>query len=374
MIDLTGTHGVLTEQICEMRKKALKIRKKRDTSESIATWLEDDYLLVGPGKALVFILNSKGCQWGLGSFGGCSMCGYSNETSDEVTATHLIEQAKKAIQIFSNKNFQAVKIFNSGSFLDSKEIPIEAQTAIFKEICKLENVSEIIIESRPEYITKKSLNRLTSIIGEEKQLEIGIGLESSNDSIRINNINKGFLFEDFSKAVKITLNEQVRVKSYVLLKPPFLTELEAIKDTYQTILDAIKIGSRSISINPLNVQNGTIVFDLWKHGLYRPVWFWSVLKVIKDVWGTIHKEGLNHSVDRILCDPSGTGTIRSVHNCYKCNKDFVRALKDYSVNQSITSLSNLSCKCYDLWEELISQEQISRDFSLSRLENAKDFL
>jgi radical SAM enzyme (TIGR01210 family) len=113
---------------------------------------------------------------------------------------------------------------------------------------------------------------------------------------------------------------------------------------------------------------------MWKYGLYRPTWFWSVIKVIDDIWDTINRDGMNHAFDRILCDPSGTGTIRSVHNCYRCNKKFVRALKEYSVNQSITSLSNLSCDCYNLWEDLVSQEQASRDFSLSRLENAKDFL
>ncbi|NHK30304.1 MAG: TIGR01210 family radical SAM protein [Asgard group archaeon] len=366
--------GIFAEQICNQRKKTLIIRKKRDTSDAIASWLESDYLLKGPGEALVIILNSKGCQWGLGSFGGCSICGYSNETTENITATDLINQTKKVLEIFSKKNFQAIKIFNSGSFLDETEIPVEAQERIFNMINEFENISEIIVESRPEFVTKKSLNRLTKILDENKQLEIGIGLESSNDFIRLNNINKGFLFTDYTKAVNIALKEEVRIRSYLLLKPPFLTEQEAIADTYQSVIDAIEAGSRSISINPVNIQSGTLVYDLWQNGLYRSPWFWSVRKVLKDAWETIRAKGINHLVDRILCDPSGTGTYRGVHNCYKCNNQFIKSLKEYTVNQKLTSLDTITCSCYDLWQELLQQEQASQDYSMSRFEQAKDYL
>lgn len=370
---MTKIAGLFTKQICNQRKKSLNVRKKRESSNVIASWIESDYLLNGSGEALVIILNSKGCQWGLGLFGGCSMCGYSNETTEDINATDLVNQTKKAFEIFSKKNFQAIKIFNSGSFLDEEEIPIEAQEKIFKMINDFDNVTEIIIESRPEFVTKKSLNRLTNISEKNKQIEIGVGLESSNDFIRINHINKGFLFSDYLKAVKIALKEQVRVKSYLLLKPPFLTEKEAIKDTHQSIIDAIKAGSKSISINPVNIQTGTLVHDLWRNGLYRSPWFWSVRKVIKDTWKTINANGMNHLVDRILCDPSGTGTYRSVHNCYKCNKQFIKSLKDYSINQNLTSLDSVTCNCYELWQELLQQEQASRDLSLSKTEQAKDY-
>jgi radical SAM enzyme (TIGR01210 family) len=258
--------------------------------------------------------------------------------------------------------------------LDENEIPVEAQEKIFNMINEFENISEVIIESRPEFVTKKSLNRLTKILEKDKQLEIGIGLESSNDFIRLNNINKGFLFADYVKAVKTAIKEEVRVKSYLLLKPPFLTEQEAIADTYQSVIDAIEAGSRSISINPVNIQKGTFVYDLWQNGLYRSPWFWSVRKVLKDAWETIKAKEINHLVDRILCDPSGTGTYRSIHNCYKCNKQFIKALKEYTVNQKLTSLDTITCSCFDLWQELLQQEQASRDYSLSRFEQAKDYL
>jgi len=372
---MLDTKGILAEQICSLRKKSLRKRKKRDTDKVIASWIEDDRLIAGPGKALVIILNSQGCQWGLGINGGCSMCGYSNETSaNDISANDLITQVKNTLTKFSKKEFQSIKIFNSGSFLDNNEIPIEAQTKILSMINEFESVSEVIVESRPEFVSKKTLKKLRHALDQNKQLEIGIGLETSNDLIRINNINKGFLFDDYKKAVKIALSENTRVKTYLLLKPPFLTEKEAIKDTVQSAIDAIKIGSRSISINPINVQSGTFVYDLWRNGIYRPPWFWTLKTVLLKIWTQVNKQKLAEKVDRILSDPSGAGTRRGIHNCSKCNKDFNRSIRNYSVNQDHTILNKITCSCYNLWLELIKQEEASRDYSLIRVENPQNLL
>ncbi|MHA1220462.1 MAG: archaeosine biosynthesis radical SAM protein RaSEA, partial [Candidatus Heimdallarchaeota archaeon] len=289
--------GIFTEHICTQRKLALRARKAHNKTQAIAAWIEKDHLLTGPGDALVIILNSLGCQWGLGSEGGCSMCGYSNETSKGITETDLIAQVDSSLTKFANKTYTAIKIFNSGSFLDESEIPIKAQDEIIKLINQVPAVLEIIIESRPEFVTTKALSRLTKLLSKEKQLEIGIGLESSNDAIRINNINKGFLFTDYQKAVKIALKHNVRVKTYLLLKPPFMTEKEAIEDTIKSAIAAIKTGSRSLSINPVNIQNGTMVFHLWRKGLYRSPWYWSLQKVILEIWNHLEEEGMTDKVD-----------------------------------------------------------------------------
>ena len=125
--------GFFSEQICEIRKQSLKSRKKRDPNKVIASWIEKDRLINRTGDALVVILNSSGCSWSLSESGGCSMCGYSNDTIKEVTAENLINQIKGVINSESKiqkKKIESVKLFNSGSFLDQKEIPITAQDEI----------------------------------------------------------------------------------------------------------------------------------------------------------------------------------------------------------------------------------------------------
>lgn len=370
---MSKNKGFFIDQICALRKKSLRNRKKREANKAIAAWIEEDRLISEPGQALVIIMNSIGCEWARGEYGGCSMCGYSNDTIEKITADDLIQQIDDVLSRFSEKKFQAVKLFNSGSFLDEKEIPIKAQEKIMQLINSLSNVTEIIIESRPEYVTDLALQRIQNQL-QGKALEIGIGLESSNDFIRINNINKGFLFSDFQKAVKIALKNNARVKSYLLFKPPFLTEKEAIEDMIHSVLDSIKAGARSISINPLNIQGGTLVFELWNNNLYRSPWFWSLREVLQTLWDRIKAEGLEKDLDRILSDPSGAGSNRGIHNCKLCDKDFIKALKRYNLSQDPAELNINICQCFKLWEEFLSYEVASLDQSLSMLEYGKKFL
>ncbi|MFW9923026.1 MAG: archaeosine biosynthesis radical SAM protein RaSEA, partial [Candidatus Thorarchaeota archaeon] len=357
--------------ICQIRKKSLSLRKTRISDKAIAAWIEDDRLITGQGKALVIIMNSKGCEWAIGEGGGCSMCGYSNDTSETISAQNLISQVESVLAENSTKDFQVIKLFNSGSFLDDNEIPADAQIRIMEMIAVLPKVKEVIIESRPEFVKKEKINQLLEKLGEEKKLEVGVGLESSNDFIRINLINKGFLFEDFKIAVTVATKNNSRVKSYLLFKPPFISEQEAIIDNVNSIIDSIKAGARSISINPLNIQNGTLVYELWKDDLYRSPWFWSLKEVIQTAWKRINDEGLKQQVDRILCDPSGAGTQRGIHNCKKCDKQFIKATKKYSLTQDPTIFDTISCDCYELWKEITSYESLSRDHSLRSLENAQ---
>jgi hypothetical protein len=366
--------GFFHEQICSLREKSLRKRDIRNPNKAISAWIEEDHLLSGPGKALVIILNSRGCSWAKAGEGGCSMCGYSNETSDEITAANLIAQVENALPHFIDKQFQAVKLFNSGSFLDLQEVPLKSQTAIIEKLSHIPQVEEIIIESRPEYVHQNSLETLLHSLDESVELEIGIGLESSSDTIRIDIINKGFTYKDFLAAVKVARKQAVRVKSYLLLKPPFLTEQEAIKDTINSAIASIKAGAQSISINPLNVQYGTFVHELWKDNLYRPPWFWTVKATIQGLWERIAQDGLSSKVDRILCDPSGSGKNKGVHNaCRKCNKQFPKILKRYSVLQDPAILDQITCSCSELWEEIVSLEACSRDFSLRKMEHPGHF-
>ncbi|TFF84049.1 TIGR01210 family radical SAM protein, partial [Candidatus Heimdallarchaeota archaeon] len=333
------------------------------------SWLEKDRLIDKEGTALVVILNSPGCKAAQSDMGGCSMCGYSNDTSEKIEPQQLIQQMKTALDKFAEKSFQSVKIFTSGSFLDPEEIPLEAQKEILVLLAKIKDVSEIIIETRPEFVNSTALENSKACLSGEQTLELGIGLESSNDYIRLNHINKGFTFKQFREAVSIGQEYDIRIKSYILLKPPFLTEKEAIADAEQSIIDAIKAGSRSISLNPVNIQNGTLVYQLWRAGLYRSPWFWSVRETIQKVFKRLNSEGLEDAVDRILCAPSGAGTIRGVHNCKECNSDFSRDLQDYSLHQDPTLLDQTFCLCYQTWKYMLEYETATRDLSLNRLEN-----
>ena len=88
--------------------------------------------------------------------------------------------------------------------------------------------------------------------------ELAFGLETSSDRIRRDSINKGFTFEDFIRAAETARKNGATVKAYLMLKPPFLSERQAMEDIIRSIDDAAPYAD-TISINLCNVQKGTLV-------------------------------------------------------------------------------------------------------------------
>ena len=131
------------------------------------------------------------------------------------------------------------------------------------------------------------------------------------DRIREFCINKGFSLEDFRKALRICKDAGSLVKAYLLLKPPFLTEEEAIQDAVASGIEAWGMGVDRLSYNPVNVQRWTLVEHLWRRGEYRPQWLWSVLEVLEKVRGEVSIPVLSH--------PTAAGKRRGPHNCGACD-------------------------------------------------------
>ncbi|MHA1167011.1 MAG: archaeosine biosynthesis radical SAM protein RaSEA [Candidatus Hodarchaeales archaeon] len=318
-------------------------RRKKDSR--IITWTEDTILSSGKeGKAIVFIIPTKGCYWARASSGGCTVCGYINDSLDHKPVNLLKEfTAAWNEKINKEQDITAVKIFNSGSFLDSSELSWEDGAGILDFISKHDNVNEITIESRPEFILKnpRRLDKIREITGSIR-FGIGIGLESSNDYIRNTYINKKIAIADYFTAVEKLKERDIFTKTYVLLKPPFLSEIEAIHDSKRTIIDAIKAGSKMISLNPCNIHSGTLTDWLWKRGLYRPPWLWSVVEVLKSV-----QDSRNNAI--IQCEPVGAGKIRGSSNCKKCNSAVLSEISTASRKQEFSRLNTLDCECKEKW-------------------------
>ena len=197
------------------------------------------------------------------------------------------------------------------------------------------------MESRVNYITHENLVRMREIL-KKKYIEIGIGLETTNDHVRQHYINKGLKLEDFKKVLSTCRENDIGVKAYLLLKPPFLNEQSSIDDCVNSIKECMDLKVNSISINPLNIQKGSLVEYLWQQNRYRPPWLYSLLKCLKTA---INQEDLKHV--RILTDPSGVGSKRGIHNCLKreCNESIMNIIKQFVYKQNISILNQKSHKC-----------------------------
>ncbi len=311
---------------------------KVNPKKPVAVWSEKENMDGQIVDALVIVLRSKGCFWSRRS--GCLMCGYNNDCLSSVASQDLVDQCDFALNQHTGQPY--IKIYTSGSFFDQDEIDVEGQNNILK--LAGQKAAQVLVESRPEFITAENLQRANDLV---KKLEVAIGLETASDEIRAKCINKGFQFSDYQKACDILQRSNASIRTYLLLKPPYLTEGESIADVKNSIENLSKI-SQTVSINPVNVQRGTVVEKLWKRGHYRPPWLWSLVEVLKIP-----------SKTRIVSAPSGGGSKRGVHNCGKCDKGILNAIREFSLRGETDIFKDLNCDCREEWLDTLDLEGLT---------------
>lgn len=313
-----------------------------------AVWQGKDLIEGRPVDSRTIIFHTIGCYWS--RHDGCTMCGYFNDSAAvPPTEGDLLSQMDHAMATMANTP-ALIKIFTSGSFFDDREIPPAIRTRIFERFGDTGHIKKIVAETRPEFVTEKNLRTSREILDKYGiQLEIAVGLETSNDLIRQDCINKGFTFNDFIEASGKALSLGVTVKVYLLLKPPFISEKTAVDDILASIKDVSPHAS-TVSLNLCNIQKGTMVEELSNRKSYRPPWLWSAVFVLKKAKAMF--PGIT-----FMSDPVAAGLGRGPHNCRKCDGDVAQSLRDFSISQDIDALSNVDCDCIPLWEKVIELEE-----------------
>ncbi len=311
------------------------MRKERLPSQLETLWKEKDMSSGKTVDAMVMIMRTNGCCWA--KTGGCTMCGYREASLTRVTEEDLLAQLEQALRKYDGEPF--VKIYTSGSFLDENEIPIPVREKIFEAFSGCER---LLFESRPEFITPEVVATLPKIT------TIALGLESSNPEVLEKCIRKGFTPEDSKRAGTLCKEAGLMVRTYLLLKPPFMQEGIAIDDAVRSARFADPF-SDEISINPLNVQRATYVERLWRRGEFRSPWIWSLMDVFKQLSGTVNA--------RLMSSPSGGGSQRGVHNCGECDRKALDAVERFSYTQDPLDLE-VVCECKEAWKSYILAERL----------------
>lgn len=351
---LESVHDLILKASLASRRDSIARRKTKDLRKPAAAWVTETRIGEATGKALSIVFATIGCSHARGELGGCTMCSYLLDgTEKPPTDEQITTQFNQAMTRLADASGPlAVKIYTSGSFLDPSEVSLDARSRIVQMISEDNRIAEVVIESRPEYVTNEVMDELRRSLG-DRTIEIGIGLESSNDAIRQMCVNKGFDISDFKNAIEITRDHQIGVRAYVLLKPPFLSEQNALQDTIRTISDCTLMGVSTVSVNPVNVQKHTLVEELWSKGEYRPPWLWSLLEVLKK------GRSILDSRINLICDPVAAGKARGVHNCGKCDKVIVDAIRSFSFSQDPTRLEGFQCECLSQWKHILEHGNTS---------------
>jgi radical SAM enzyme (TIGR01210 family) len=328
-----------------MREFRAENDTQHDPHEPTRVWLDEDNTPDGFVDSLTIILNTGGCRWARA--GGCTMCGYVAESVDggEVSHDALMDQIDACLEHEADnadERADLVKMYTSGSFLDEREVGAETRRAIAETFADRERV---LVESLPDFVGAEKVREFTD---QGVDFDVAVGLETATDRVRRDCVNKYFEFAEFEGAAAAAEEAGAGVKAYLLMKPPFLSESEAVADMKRSVRRCADVeGCHTVSMNPCNVQRYTMVDELHYRGGYRPPWLWSVCDVLADT----------ADVDAIVVsDPVGHGSDRGPHNCGDCDERVFNAIKDFDRRQDPSIFEQVSCECERTWEAVMERE------------------
>ncbi|QYZ78378.1 TIGR01210 family radical SAM protein [Methanofollis formosanus] len=314
----------------------------------LAAWKGKDRYEGSVLDSLTVIFKSGGC-----SYRRCLMCGYRFEGYFGASPEEILAQMRGQLawveEHFDLASVQMVKIFTSGSFLD----PVEVPPAFREDVCRAFAGKVVVVETRPEYVEEEGTAAMVAALDTgayETPLHIAVGLETTDDAIREKSIRKGFTFADFIAASRRAQAAGAGVKGYLLLKPMFLTEKEAVEDMKKSIREVTPYCGM-ISMNACTVQRGTELEKAWKERTYRPPYLWSILEVLADISGDVP----------VFCDPVGGGATRGPHNCGTCDRELVQGINDFALTGDVelvrALLDEVECGCKKEWEYVMEHER-----------------
>ncbi|MFH1520685.1 MAG: radical SAM protein [Candidatus Micrarchaeota archaeon] len=180
-------------------------------------------------RALVVLNSHRPCSYALRSKPPkpCKFCAFW-KGSPAVDGEPFETIISKAAQ----NGAKRIELLPGGSMLDQKQIRTEELRSMLDLLSKL-SIESVFIPSRPEFVDDR-LVEFVKILGQVK-LEIGLGLETFDDSLR-ESLGKGFTTADYLAAVERIVNVGAIPVTFIL------TGLEMSRENAMT--DLMETGRR----------------------------------------------------------------------------------------------------------------------------------
>jgi len=308
-------------------------------------------------------LTTKGCRWAEKKNGGCLHCDLFQSTlyRADISQEATLQQFDRALDEIRADGLKRIEVFVSGSFYDGKEVAAETRDHILGRLAAVTPRIDILVESRPEFVDAAVIRESRRIL-KDRKLIVALALETSNDAIREDSINKGFRYSDFKKASIAAVAGGADLQIYMLLKPPFLSEREAVDDAVRTIRDILVL-SREIDIlpiialEPVFVLKNTVVEELYRRGSYRPPWLWSVVEVLK----TAYHLPLSARLDIFVGEAGDVVTPHAIRENQTaaggrcgCSDILEKLICDFNRSKDIRVFDHAPlCSCKLIWSKLV---------------------
>lgn len=288
---------------------------------------------------------SKGCK---NSYNGkCIMCDYGkgrNISKEEML--HGLDFAIKNI-----KGNPTVLLVNTyGSILDEFEFSKDNLITLLTKINKL-NFSTIIFETHYKTITKEKIDLIKKYV-ENKSIYFEIGIESFNDKYRRKCLNKEIDNNELFETIKLVKENGFHISANLLIGVPFLDTYEQLNDSIESINIAFENNVDEITLFPINIKQYTLLYELYKNDLYKPISSWMLIEILNNVKEEyLHRISFAWYGNRDMSYSNNT-TIFPV-TCDKCKDElnnFFDEFNNFNIDNKKELLDNINklsdrCEC-----------------------------
>lgn len=291
---------------------------------------------------LMVVLRTKGCEYAKKTGGGCTVCGFLNHADQSITTEDIVAQVDFVLRNCDLSIVEELDILTLGSFFNDSEVEPRTRLAIIERLAKIKHVRRVSVESRAEYVTVDKIKEIKQALGPDKILEFGIGLESANDYLRNTVIKKGLTKKSFENTVAKVKEAGANLLTYLLVKPPHVSEREAIDDAVQSAAYVFQVARKygvpaRAAFEPVFVCENTYLENLYLNAKYRLLNLWSVVEVIKKT----HRYGCIF----VGLSDEDLSMERMPYSCSLCDKKIVSEIENFNRTRDITGITGLDCQC-----------------------------
>lgn len=248
----------------------------------------------------------------------CLMCDlWMNTTVDSVPVGAIPQQIDFALERLPKAPH--VKLYNSGNFFDAKAIPKDDWPAIVERV---QGFKSVIVENHPKLCGDSCFEFRDMLAKHDVELEIALGLETVHPEV-LRRLNKQMTIEDFSQAATRLRSKEIRLRTFILLRPPFLTEEEGIEWAMRSIEFAFESGVSCCSVVPTRAGNG-IMEKLQADGLFASPQL-SSMEIVQE-------RGIQLNTGRVFMD---TWDAQKFATCLQCADARIQRIAEMNLSQQV---------------------------------------
>ncbi len=220
-------------------------RETLDPAKPYAFLVEEERFASGEiGSVATIFLTNKECPW------RCVMCDlWRNTLPTTAPRGSITTQIQSALDLLPPA--RQIKLYNSGSFFDSQAIPLDEYQAVANCVSAFERV---IVESHPALVGERSSHFAAMLSG---KLEVAMGLETVHPEV-LQRLNKKMTLDQYRAAADRLQADDIDLRSFVLIQPPFMRVNEALEWACRSIDFAFSCGATAVSLLPTRAGNGAM--------------------------------------------------------------------------------------------------------------------